>query len=249
MLNCLINQGSRRLFADCIPKAKQEGCWNAFRYCSHYFAWHKAEIMKYYSYENNRNAIWGNRTVAAKAAGKCKDWQSDIRAGYPLRNVERLQMAWFAGRIWKLAYHLCQNAKMERKRRIAKAVWSIAISWHHPNQRANHPYGQHVRQGAPRRDRRAKKKGEQSIGRSRGGNTTKIHVVTASDREVTCFLLSAGTKHDAPCGQGLIQSARILERSEYCAMGTGYEGDGMRVAIVSLGLIPVVPPKSNRRVK
>jgi transposase len=32
-------------------------------------------------------------------------------------------------------------------------------------------------------------------------------------------------------------------------MDKGYEGDAIRSAVKSLGLVPVVPPKSNRRVK
>jgi transposase len=74
-------------------------------------------------------------------------------------------------------------------------------------------------------------------------------VVAASDRAAVCFSLSAGNKHDAPCGQELIQSARIPKASEYCAMDKGYEGDAIRSTVKSLGLVPVVPPKSNRRVK
>jgi len=38
----------------------------------------------------------------------------------------------------------------------------------------------------------ALKNGEQSIGRSRGGLTTKIHVVAASDRAAVAFSLSGG---------------------------------------------------------
>jgi transposase len=36
------------------------------------------------------------------------------------------------------------------------------------------------------------------------------------------------------------------DASEYCAMDKGYEGDNIRATVEALGLVPVVPPKSNR---
>ena len=47
----------------------------------------------------------------------------------------------------------------------------------------------------------------------------------------------------------MIQTANIPQAAEFCAMDKGYEGESMRAAVVALGLTPVVPPKSNRRVK
>jgi transposase len=46
----------------------------------------------------------------------------------------------------------------------------------------------------------------------------------------------------------LIQSAAMPPNAEYCAMDRGYEGDKMRFLVIRLGLTPVVPPKSNRRI-
>jgi transposase len=71
-------------------------------------------------------------------------------------------------------------------------------------------------------------------------------VVAASDRASICFSLSPGNKHDAPCGEELIKSVSMPETVTHCAMDKAYEGDKMRSAVSGLGLIPVVPPKSNR---
>jgi len=45
--------------------------------------------------------------------------------------------------------------------------------------------------------RRSKKNGPQAIGKSRGGWTTKIHMVAAGPRTAVNFLLSPGNVHDA----------------------------------------------------
>ena len=65
-----------------------------------------------------------------------------------------------------------------------------------------------------------KTNGPQSIGKSRGGWTTKIHMVSASGRQAMIFRLSAGQANDAP-----------------------------RQLVRDLGMTPVVPPKVNRKVK
>lgn len=55
------------------------------------------------------------------------------------------------------------------------------------------------------------------MGRSRGGLTTKIHAITASDRFAINFSLSSGAANDSPEG----------------------------VKLLKLGYKPVVPPKKN----
>ena len=65
--------------------------------------------------------------------------------------------------------------------------------------------GQHHSQGAPRRHWGIKKNGPQSIGKSRGGWTTKIHMVAADARTAMTFSLSPGQAHDAPEGRKLLQ--------------------------------------------
>ncbi|MDR0764782.1 MAG: IS5 family transposase, partial [Synergistaceae bacterium] len=50
----------------------------------------------------------------------------------------------------------------------------------------------------------AKKNGRQSIGKSRGGRTTKIHPVAADDRTAVTLSLSGGNERDAPEGRKLI---------------------------------------------
>jgi transposase len=91
-----------------------------------------------------------------------------------------------------------------------------------------------------------KKSGPQAIGRSRGGWTTKIHMVAADARTAITFSLSPGQAHDAPAGRKLlfqmvpplVPTALIMDRA--------YEGDQTRQLAIDLGYTPVVPPKANR---
>ena len=107
--------------------------------------------------------------------------------------------------------------------------------------------GQHVGEGASRRHRCVKKSGEQAIGKSRGGLTTKIHMVTASDRSAVDFALSPGSSHDAPEGRKLLDTITRLDGQKYLLMDRAYEGDDTRDKAKQKGFEPVVPPKSNRK--
>ncbi|MCH8247804.1 MAG: IS5 family transposase [Bacteroidetes bacterium] len=91
-----------------------------------------------------------------------------------------------------------------------------------------------------------KKKGPQSIGKSRGGWTTKIHMVAADARTAITFSLSPGQAHDAPEGERLLRALKPVESNVYMIMDRAYEGDQTRQLVLELGFTPVVPPKQNR---
>ncbi|RKJ27646.1 IS5 family transposase [Butyricicoccus sp. 1XD8-22] len=92
-----------------------------------------------------------------------------------------------------------------------------------------------------------KKNGTQSIGRTRGGWNTKLHMVAASDRDGVIFSLSAGNCGDGPEGRALLQQLGPADHPVYLLMDRAYEGDETRALAVELGYMPVVPPKSNRK--
>ena len=91
-----------------------------------------------------------------------------------------------------------------------------------------------------------KKRGKQAIGRSRGGLTTKIHMVTASDRSAVSFSLSSGARHDSPEGMKLLFFTTSCDCKQSLLMDRAYEGDNMRATAKELGYASVVPPKKNR---
>ena len=90
------------------------------------------------------------------------------------------------------------------------------------------------------------KNGRQAIGKSRGGWTTKIHMVAASDRIAVGFKLSAGQVHDAQEGRTLLCHLRNCLGNAFVLMDRAYEGNQTRELACSLGLKPVVSPKRNR---
>ena len=68
----------------------------------------------------------------------------------------------------------------------------------------------------------------------------------ASDKFALKFHLSAGNRHDAPEGRKLIESLNS-EVAQYLLMDRAYEDDETRALVFSRGLVPVVPPKKNRK--
>jgi transposase len=76
--------------------------------------------------------------------------------------------------------------------------------------------GLHEHQGPSRWHGGVKKNGPQSIGKSRGGWNTKIHMVAADARTAVTFCLSPGQAHDAPEGRRLLNSLGATSRPVHC---------------------------------
>ena len=92
----------------------------------------------------------------------------------------------------------------------------------------------------------AKKNGPQAIGKSRGGWTTKIHMVAADARTAITFSLSPGHNHDAPEGRELLRMLKPVHSTVSMIMDRAYEGAETRQLVLELGFTPVVPPKQGR---
>src|ERR1700758_2946002 len=92
----------------------------------------------------------------------------------------------------------------------------------------------------------ALKNGPQAIGKSRDGWNTKIHMVAADARTAIVFALSPGHDHDAPHGRALLEELGPMPEGLPMLMDRAYEGNETRQLVLDLGMIPVVPPKSNR---
>ena len=107
--------------------------------------------------------------------------------------------------------------------------------------------GFHLHKGSSGWNGRFEKNGTQSIGRTRGGWNTKLHMVAASDRDGVIFSLSAGNCGDGPEGRALLRQLGPTNHPVYLLMDRAYEGDETRALAVKLGYTPVVPPKSNRK--
>ena len=108
-------------------------------------------------------------------------------------------------------------------------------------------YRQHDSKSASKRHRSFKKRGKQSIGKSRGGLTTKIHMAAASDRAVINFILTSGKLHDSPVSIQLLDTINKLPEQKYILMDRAYSGSNVRAKVIERGYIPIVPPKKNCR--
>ena len=92
----------------------------------------------------------------------------------------------------------------------------------------------------------SKKRGKQSIGKSKGGWNTKLHVVSANDKVIVEMHLSGGNRHDSPQGRISIEQTGNKFEGVPIIMDKAYEGDKTRQLCLDSGHEPVVPPKKNR---
>ena len=189
------------------------------------------------------------RTNSSLSAGATRQ-REHVEPPSPQRNSVRrrawLQVAGLASEVWLLAHSLYPHEPLVQKRSPQSGVRT-------PSTRADsaHQYrggfgGQHDCQGASRWHGRVKKNGPQSIGKSRGGWTTKIHMVAADARTALMFSLSAGQAHDAPEGRKLLNRLGPQRENLSIVMDRAYEGNETRQLALALGFTPVVPPSSTR---
>ena len=82
---------------------------------------------------------------------------------------------------------------------------------------------------------------KRSIGWSKGGLTTKLHLCCTSSCPVV-FRLSPGNSHDAPEGRKLIESI-YSKNNNYLLMDRAYEDDKTFALAKNHGFTRVVPPK------
>ncbi len=158
-----------------------------------------------------------------------------------------MQMEGLAQRIRGLACDLCTRKSVGEKGCTASSIFATAAEGYNPGKSKCGQSGFHLYQGSPRWNGCIEKSGPQSIGRTRGGWNTKLHMVAASDRDGVMFSLSAGNCGDAPEGRSLLQQLGPVDHPVHLLMDRAYEGDETRALAVELGYIPVVPPKSNRK--
>ena len=90
-----------------------------------------------------------------------------------------------------------------------------------------------------------RKRGEQAqaIGRSRGGRTTKIHLLADEQGRPHVLQLTAGQASDIVAAFRLVAAARPAKR---LLADRAYDGDALRRCLAGHGTTPVIPNKRNR---
>ncbi len=83
---------------------------------------------------------------------------------------------------------------------------------------------------------------EQALGRSRGGFTTKLHLVVDALGHAMRFILTGGQRHDSSQAESLLQGLLFL-----CAIADkAYDSDDILELIAQQKALAVIPPRSNR---
>lgn len=84
----------------------------------------------------------------------------------------------------------------------------------------------------------------QAIGKSVGGNTTKIHMAVDACGFPIAFQLTGGEVHDAKAAPDLIA---ILPKADYTIADKGYDSEEIREQIRQKSSIPIIPRKNNSK--
>ena len=84
----------------------------------------------------------------------------------------------------------------------------------------------------------------EAIGKSRGGNTTKIHMAVDAYGLPVGFILTGGEVHDCKAAPELLG---VLPHAEYVVADKGYDSEELRELIRKQSSIPIIPRKSNSK--
>jgi transposase len=85
---------------------------------------------------------------------------------------------------------------------------------------------------------------DQALGRSKGGFTTKIHVMVDALGNPLDFILTGGQAADVTQAYVFVEDVW----ANYALMDKAYDADKLIEQLENKGIIPVIPPKSNRKV-
>ena len=130
---------------------------------------------------------------------------------------------WCEGGIWeRMHQHFIDDPDMEYL-----IIDSTVVRAHHPLRA--HP-----------KKRRAS---IASLGRSRGGFSTKVHVGVDGLGNPLRFRLTAGQEHDVTQAEELIDGLN----GEYVIADRAYDSSQFIESVITSGALPVIPPRSNRK--
>ncbi len=92
---------------------------------------------------------------------------------------------------------------------------------------------------------RAKKEGAQSLGRSRGGFSTKIHLATDALGNALRFILTGGERNDITQAEQLIENLS----ADSVIADKGYDSETFVLKLTERNAEAVIPSRINRKVQ
>jgi hypothetical protein len=84
---------------------------------------------------------------------------------------------------------------------------------------------------------------DQALGRSRGGLTTKIHLLADSFSRPIAIAITPGQTHDLAPAKALLAG----QTARYVLADRAYDARHLRETIIAMGAEPVIPPNSTRK--
>jgi transposase len=90
---------------------------------------------------------------------------------------------------------------------------------------------------------RTKKHGNQHLGRSRGGFSTKIHLATDALGNAVRFILTSGQRNDITQAQSLVEDLR----ADYVMADKGYDAQAFVLKLKERNCEVVIPSRVNRK--
>jgi transposase len=180
--------------------------------------------------------------------------RSHDRGGHPLAAGHRRPVARPAGALRPLADGVLPLSPLAASRRVGTRVGGPAGGGRRAGRvglGAALP-GWHNGARPPARGRGQKGGGEQALGRSRGGFSTKIHLrAEGGGKPITC-LLTAGQRHEAPQVPALLERGAVARpgrgrprlRPERVVGDKGYTGQPTRSYLRRRGIGAVIPRRT-----
>jgi len=91
----------------------------------------------------------------------------------------------------------------------------------------------------------AKKHGAQSLGRSRGGHSTKIHLATDALGNAIRFILTGGNRNNITQAEALVENLF----PDYVIADKGYDADKFVLLLRRKDIQVIIPSKINRKIQ
>ena len=189
-----------------------------------------------------RDAVWAS--LHAKLASVPRIWKADTAA--LRRFVEAVVYVLRTGLAWEdlpARFGKPSSAQRRFRRWARRGIWGELFLDGVPTDALGTVMLDSTACKAQRFASGARGGGEEDLGRSRGGLTTKIHALIGRLGRPLCFLLTPGQAADRRRAEALLDGLKV----ERLIGDRGYDTDAIRAWCAERGIEAVIPSKRNRK--
>src|SRR5579884_3662443 len=236
--------------------ASCRGAWGALgRVCKPVVHWGHAKTART---DRRAMAAAGPAPAAAEAGGRqTQPGPSDDHQRHPLAPADGGALARHPRALRELVDHLQPLPALAQGRHLGPSAGGAAGGGRRPRRPRLDPAlrGRHGRARAPARGRGQKGGGDQALGRSRGGLTTKLHLRAERGGKPVAFVLTPGRRHEQAALPALLDAGAVKRRGRgrprlRPARVAGDTGSSSRTARQHLrrrGIGAVIPTRRGER--